>query len=383
MDTHHQLDAAKAQEAAVKAPDAQSAAVLQGVAEAQTARVQAAEEVAKTQEGTKVEAAPVTPPESAEATQPAASTTPSASEETQEPEEKGFMDKIKDYFAQEEAKGEPWYTAAISTLGFGFGKLWSKIKGVFGYPTDDEDEDTPEDSDENIDREEVFSDPAVPKDKGLLAAAKKQLDKLRADAEKKTYIDYAQEIERSDNPKYGRVPASTILAFARFESGFRPDARPLDKNGKPLSTAEGLGQFINKTWARFQAENPEFKDALRTDPKASLCAIAWYAKQNGNAVSVDATAVGSAGMLYEAHFAGAEGFRRIQAASRGETVDPKFIPAPYRGHKYPRFGITEPITTYAQYAQLANAFGAQVQDVATYYHDELRPDTGPLGPLNA
>lgn len=50
-EAQHQLDASKAKEAAPKAPDAQAAAVLQGIEAARTARVRTVEEIARGQEG--------------------------------------------------------------------------------------------------------------------------------------------------------------------------------------------------------------------------------------------------------------------------------------------------------------------------------------------
>lgn len=71
-----------------------------------------------------------------------------------------------------------------------------------------------------------------------------------------------------------KISPGTILAIMRQESGFRHNARPIDKkSGKKLSSALGYSQALDATWqdyekARGKAKRKDFNDAADF--------IGWY-----------------------------------------------------------------------------------------------------------
>lgn len=67
-------------------------------------------------------------------------------------------------------------------------------------------------------------------------------------------VPYANIINEA-SVKYG-IPANIIAAVIEKESSFRPNARPLDKSGKPLSSAKGLMQLIDGTARSMGVSDP-------------------------------------------------------------------------------------------------------------------------------
>ena len=101
-----------------------------------------------------------------------------------------------------------------------------------------------------------------------------------------------------------KITPGTILSFMRHESSFRHDARPLDRNGRPLSSAQGYSQALDSTWALYERENGQGK---RNRFRDSADFIGWYldhiSKQTGIAKS-------DAKNLYLAYHEGPAGYRR-------------------------------------------------------------------------
>ena len=140
---------------------------------------------------------------------------------------------------------------------------------------------------------------------------------------------------------------SAISSFADrvvgAESSGDPNARPLDKSGKPLSSALGLGQFIESTWLKlfkkyFPDEAKGLNDpailALRTNSEKSKALIELYAKENADALKAAGIAVNSSADEYKlqlAHFLGPQGAINVLKAAPGtlaaSVLDKKSVAA--------------------------------------------------------
>lgn len=99
------------------------------------------------------------------------------------------------------------------------------------------------------------------------------------------------------------VDEGAMLAFARQESSFNPNARA------PVGTAQGLYQFIEPTWnamvRRYSAEYPELLRG-RNDPLANSIAGALYMRENAEGLRRQNIEV-NATTLYATHFLGPTG----------------------------------------------------------------------------
>jgi len=96
----------------------------------------------------------------------------------------------------------------------------------------------------------------------------------------------------------------------------------------PLSTATGLGQFIDSTWLRMmRTYRPDLAStlprdkqlALRFDPTLSREMIANLARENRAYLEAGGHAI-TAGRLYLAHFLGPEGARTVLASDDGADL---------------------------------------------------------------
>lgn len=105
------------------------------------------------------------------------------------------------------------------------------------------------------------------------------------------------------------VSDETLNCIITIESAGKLDARPLDRNGKPMSTALGLGQFLNKTWdGVVKSHRPDLLEgrtvdevrALRKDGHLSIELLARFTEDNQRIVGMNCTG----GDLYLAHFLG-------------------------------------------------------------------------------
>jgi hypothetical protein len=100
------------------------------------------------------------------------------------------------------------------------------------------------------------------------------------------------------------VSPGTILAFMRQESGFRQDARPLDRAGNPRTTAYGYSQALDGTWAQYERDQGQGKRKSFDD---SADFIGWYLDHVSKQASI---AKNDARNLYLAYHEGPAGYRR-------------------------------------------------------------------------
>lgn len=108
----------------------------------------------------------------------------------------------------------------------------------------------------------------------------------------------------------------------RVESGGKADA------ANPLSTAVGLGQFIESTWLRMMAQyRPDLAStmdrpallALRTDPTISREMVTALAREGESYLRARGHQI-TAGRLYLCHFLGAEGANMVLSAQDDQLV---------------------------------------------------------------
>jgi hypothetical protein len=100
------------------------------------------------------------------------------------------------------------------------------------------------------------------------------------------------------------VSPGTILAFMRQESGFRRDARPVDRNGKRRSSAFGYSQALDGTWAQYERDQGKGK---RKSFEDSADFIGWYMDYISKQASISKA---DARSLYLAYHEGPGGYRR-------------------------------------------------------------------------
>lgn len=100
------------------------------------------------------------------------------------------------------------------------------------------------------------------------------------------------------------VSPGTILAFMRQESGFRQDARPLDKNGNRRSSAYGYSQALDGTWSQYERDQGGGK---RKSFEDSADFIGWYLNLVSKQASIAKTDPRN---LYLAYHEGPAGYRR-------------------------------------------------------------------------
>lgn len=108
--------------------------------------------------------------------------------------------------------------------------------------------------------------------------------------------------------QYG-VDPNALVRVAQIESGLDPNAK------NPKSSAGGLGQFINSTWAQYGGGASKF------DPNANADALARLARDNAaglrNAIGREPTP----GELYLAHQQGLGGAIRLLQNTQARAVD--------------------------------------------------------------
>jgi hypothetical protein len=100
------------------------------------------------------------------------------------------------------------------------------------------------------------------------------------------------------------VAPGIILAFMRQESGFRQDARPIDRQGNRLSSAYGYSQALDGTWAQYERAQGGGK---RKSFEDSADFIGWYLDLISKQAGIAKT---DARNLYLAYHEGPAGFRR-------------------------------------------------------------------------
>jgi hypothetical protein len=111
------------------------------------------------------------------------------------------------------------------------------------------------------------------------------------------------------------VSPGTILAFIRQESGFRRDARPVDRNGNPLSSAYGYSQALDGTWAQYERDQGGGK---RKSFEDSADFIGWYLDLVSKQASISKA---DARNLYLAYHEGPAGYRRGSQNSKAWLLE--------------------------------------------------------------
>ena len=113
-----------------------------------------------------------------------------------------------------------------------------------------------------------------------------------------------------------------VNQIIRVESAGNANAK------NPLSTATGLGQFIESTWLRMMRDyRPDLSNtlskpellALRTDPTLSREMVTNLARENERFLSARGHAI-SPGRLYLAHFLGPGGANTVLSSNDGATI---------------------------------------------------------------
>ena len=100
------------------------------------------------------------------------------------------------------------------------------------------------------------------------------------------------------------VSPGTILSFIKHESSFRHDARPVDKNGKAISSAYGYSQALNGTWSDYEKARGNSK-RKKYDDSADF--IGWYIDRIAKLTGLDKSDTKN---LYLAFHEGPGGFKR-------------------------------------------------------------------------
>ena len=134
-----------------------------------------------------------------------------------------------------------------------------------------------------------------------------------------------------DQQQYNQLTgnsANVVDKIIGIESRGDPNARPKDKNGKLLSTAVGLGQFIEKTWVgmfkkyfpdRAEKMSREAILALRTNADLSRQMVELYVRENAAVLKKAGVATNDAA-LYLAHFLGPQGAINVLTAKANTPV---------------------------------------------------------------
>lgn len=147
----------------------------------------------------------------------------------------------------------------------------------------------------------------TPESKALNKSANEKLKAVLAE-----HPDYLESAKQASTQYEPHIPISTIFAIIYKESRFNPTIK--NKN----SSARGLGQFIDKTWASFITENPEFNGKDQSDPIASIHATTWLAAKNAKALGIDVNSPDATQKIYEAHHSGVKGVAEIEKYRKGE-----------------------------------------------------------------
>jgi hypothetical protein len=74
--------------------------------------------------------------------------------------------------------------------------------------------------------------------------------------------------------KWG-TPEHIFLSVIKQESGFKPNAQPLNKKGKPISSAYGISQALKGTWLTYQ-RNTGNHSHRRASFGDSVNFMGWY-----------------------------------------------------------------------------------------------------------
>lgn len=145
------------------------------------------------------------------------------------------------------------------------------------------------------------------------------------------------------------VDPATLATFANIESSFDPNAKA------PTSSAEGLFQFIDKTWKakvrKYGAQYGITMQTPRTDPRASAIMGALYIKENAQILQRATGHAPTMAELYMAHFLGPTGAARMLTAPEDTTVDKVVSASALRANRSLMFGRGGRPLTVAAFVQ--------------------------------
>jgi hypothetical protein len=131
-------------------------------------------------------------------------------------------------------------------------------------------------------------------------------------------IDYRQAI--IDEAQLQGVPAAVALQISGVESGFNPNARPIDpKTGKPRSSATSFFQVIDKTFKDLGGDPDK-----RTDPMENIRVGVKSLAQNQAALTKTLGRPPKPQELYTTHFLGTETGSKLLTADAAMPIG-KFL----------------------------------------------------------
>ena len=163
------------------------------------------------------------------------------------------------------------------------------------------------------------------------------------------------------------VDANIMLAMAKQESGFNPNAKA------GTSSASGLFQFISSTWDSMVSKHgnkfPELNKG-KMDTDASAIAGALYIKENSeflkkNGIPVNGTTI------YATHFLGAGGAKKLLSASPS-AIGAELLPAAAAANKPIFYDKSDNARTVSQILEvLYNKVGKNAEKYAGKGGDQL------------
>ena len=167
------------------------------------------------------------------------------------------------------------------------------------------------------------------------------------------------------------VDEGIMLAMANQESSFNPNAKPIDKNGKLLSSAKGLYQFLNSTWNDMVSKySKNFPELLKgpLDPLASAIAGALYIKENSQLLAKAGIPI-TGTSIYAAHFLGPGGARDLFSADPSANAS-EVLPKAAASNKhifYNKDGTSKSVdgviqTLYGKVGQKAELYSAAINN---------------------
>ncbi len=153
-------------------------------------------------------------------------------------------------------------------------------------------------------------------------------------AQRDELIDLASRISGAD----GVYLANVIARESQWDALNTPwDPR----RGANLSSAQGLGQFLDSTWDAMRRHFPSaaamdaavWRD-LRTDPRWAATAAGVFAVENARSLMARLNRPVTHAEVYAAHFAGADGaIALIEGAARGDRNAARLLPAAAAANK--------------------------------------------------
>lgn len=163
------------------------------------------------------------------------------------------------------------------------------------------------------------------------------------------------------------LPKGYLFAICAQESGFRPNAIPKDSNGRLLSSAAGLFQFIKETGAAYGLSKSREPTSDVFDPMKNAMAGAKFSDDNRKYLVKNGITPAST-ELYFAHFmgpAGAKAFLQARSTNPGGSAAASF-PTQANANKhvfYVKGDLSQPRT----FQQVYDLFSRKIEGVRAQY----------------